>query len=289
MKIQSSLGNYFSASMFGGQPANIYNAGEQIAASTYGGHLTNFSRWHRFSLSYQKFESSTKAEEVGGLNLKTQLPGGLTITGQSQYDMISASERSRDLRLSLARRWISPLLRLFGSNTDKQQSSRLAIVAGTYPDYSYLGTELSLPMTDELKLVLNVKDYDYIVDNNSSRYYSSRLHWNTAAKGHLGTETGHMQSYDSNNNYQLLRLYGHWTPRLNLSSFKYLSSEVTVINYPHREANANKSILMSFGCGIDLFDDRWQMRFSGNYNREVGQKQNFLGLMTLSYRINSAI
>ena len=173
MKIQSSLGNYFSASMFGGQPANIYNAGEQIAASTYGGRLTNFSRWHRLSLSYQQFESSETIEEVGGLNLKTTLPAGLTLTGQSYYDMINHIERSRDLRLSFSKRWISPLLRLLKRDTSKQDNSPLAIVAGNNQDFSYLGTELSLPATSRAKLFLNIKNYDYVVEDNSARYYSS--------------------------------------------------------------------------------------------------------------------
>ncbi len=289
MKIQSSLGNYFSASMFGGQPANIYNAGEQIAASTYGGRLTNFSRWHRFSLSYQKFESSETIEEVGGLNLKTNLPAGLTLTGQSYYDMINHIERSRDLRLSFSKRWISPLLRLLKRDTSKQDNSPLAIVAGNNQDFSYLGTELSLPATSRAKLFLNIKNYDYVVEDNSARYYSSRLHWTASTKDYMGAETGFMQSRSRNNNYQIIRLYGHWTPSTNLFPFDNISSEATLINFPHREAGANKSVFMSFRCGKNLFDDQWQMGFSGNVNRAGDQETSLLGLVTLSYRINGNI
>ncbi len=283
MKVQSDLGRYFSVSLFSGQPANIYNADEQTAASTHGGRLTYFSRWHRFSLSYQQFESSGTIEETGGINLETTLPVGLSLTAQSRYDIARTSESSRDIRLSFARRWLSPLLHLFGKDGGKQGPAPLSIVAGNYPDYSYLGTELSLPTSTRTRLFLNVRNYNYVVEKNRSRYFSSSFQWKISLQGYLGAETGLMQSVNNDNRYQLIKLYGHWKPLYRSIPLDFLNSEMTLTNYPGKPASSSGSLFMSIGCGKAFQDDKWNLQFSSQYSHAETHKARYTGFLTLTF------
>jgi len=294
LRIRSDLGKYFSGSFFAGLPVAYSSDNGRDGDSIYGGRIANLTRWYNLGLSYQKVESDDEdAGEKAGLDVSAYLPAGINLSGRSSYNMDSEewAEHSYEAKFAVGMVSIRPFFQKFNYDDyfDDEAAgvNPFAMLAGSHEELTVAGTELSLPVGDQLTVAANFKNYDYKVFDDSSQYYSLQLTWTGESSNQLGGEAGIMSGDTAENRYYLIRMFGYWKDLPEALPLGFVSSEIVYVGYDEAIYGEDSSLFLSLSCGQKFMADALSLKLSADYSIDPYFDKEIQGMLTLSYHFSN--
>ncbi len=291
LRLSSDLGKYFSGSVYAGLPVDYSNENGRDGDSIYGARIANhMTGWYDLGLSYQKISNDSDSDEKAGMDLSAYLPLGINLYGFSSLNLDTDewAEHSYELRFSAGPVGIRPYFQKFRYEdyfgTDNTSVNPFAFLANSGEELTVVGTEATLPIGNSWTLVANIKNYDYKVLSDSSRYYSGKVIWSGEEGTQLGGEAGLMDGDTDQNKYLLVRVYGYWTQLPAMLPVGYVSSELMYVDYDQAIYGEDSSFFVSVGVGQKFLDDALDVKVSGDYSKDPYYDEDLQAMVTLSYR-----
>jgi hypothetical protein len=292
LRISSDLGDYFKASLYGGQPVGLDATNGRDGDSIYGGRIAHhLGNHYEVGLSYKKIENdSDTAEEMFGVDVSAFLPANMSVFGNSTYNQETEdwAEHSYELRIPLGQLLIKPYYQHF-SYADYFGTGANAVnpfqgLALSDEELSAYGVDALYSLDRTWTFGGKVKIYDY--DNfDGAETYSALLTWQGEEMTLLGGEIGHTAADDAaGNDYTLFRLYGYCEAMADQYWLDFFSGDLLLTYYDEDIYGEDASLFLSLSAGKKFMDEALTVALSGDYSQDPYFDDDLRGMLTLSYR-----
>jgi hypothetical protein len=311
VRLGGDLGNYFSLSLYGGQPVGLASDEGRSGDSIYGGRLAHrFGSRYELGLSYKSIDSDHEnAEEKAGFDLSLFMPANLSLYGNSAYNLETEgwAEQSYELRIPLGSVLIKPLFQHFSYEDyfgvgDKAVNPFRNLSQFNTPGSPALNPILGLAQFDEEltaygvdalwqlnpKWTLGGKAKFFTYDQRDEAQTASVLViWQGDGLTRVGGEVGRTMSDDTAaNEYTLLRLYGYREKMAERLWLDFISGDVMLVYYDEAIYGEKSSLFVSLGGGKRFLGDTLSIKLSADYSQDPYFDDDLRGMLTMSYFYN---
>jgi hypothetical protein len=298
VRVGGDLGDYFSLSLYGGQPVVYNSVNGGVGDSIFGGRLANrLNGRYELGVSYKTVDNdSDLAEQKVGVDLSLDLPANMSLYTNSAYNLITEGwgEQTYELRIPIANVLLKPnyvhfsYLDYFGIGDIHAANPKVAI--NPFQNLAKLGDELTASGLDALWKINDqwtvggkAKFYDY-KESDQAQTFSALATWKGANKLELGGELGRTNSDDEGvNEYTLVRLYGIQDALADRYWIDFVSSDLLVAFYDKDIYGQDKSVTVSLGGGKRFIKDSLSIKVSADYSKDPYYDHDLRGMVTMSY------
>lgn len=273
LRIGSDLGRYFTGSIYAGQPSDLDSENGREGDYIYGGRLAHRMRGlYDLGISYKSVDNDDHtAEEQVGADLSLFLPGGVSLSGGSVYDLESDGWAEHfytaDLKAGPLR--LRPFFEHYRFDdyfdADDRTPGTFQFLAGLDEKLTIFGGDVLWERQKGIELGARFKHYDYDERDETSQFYSLLGNWVTANKSQYGGELGRMDGESDESRYLLARGYffydGIKSPYL-----KFVTGDAVYVFYDDDVNGDDDSLTLSLGGGNRFLNDRLELRVAGEYN-----------------------
>jgi hypothetical protein len=294
LRLNSDLGKYFSASLYGGQPVALDSEEGRDGDSIYGGRLGHrLSGWYDVGVSYKTIDNdSDLAEEMLGIDLGVYLPYGISLYGFSSRNLETDGwgEHSYELRFRLAGADIRPYYQQFRYQdqfgTGANGSYPFRYLAETDEEVQVIGTDVTWQAGESWDFGLKAKGFEYDERDDKAQYYAALATWQGEQRCSVGGEAGVMDGDADEDRYLLLRAFAYWDQLPQWLPLAFLSGDVVWVDYQEDIYNEDTSLFLSLGGGWKFLEDALQVKLSGDYSNDPYFDEDVRGMLTVSYRLD---
>ncbi len=291
LRLSGNLGDYFSLSVYGGQPVGLNSVQGSDGDSIVGGRLAHHNGSHYdIGVSYKASENDGEtAEEMLGVDLAVSLPEDIRLSGFSNYNQESEgwAEQSWELRVPLGRFTLKPYYQQF-SYEDYFATGANAV--SVFQDRAASGEELTAYGLDALwqydqnwTFSGKVKQHDYD-QADSAQTYSVLAAWQGEEVTQYGAEIGRTAAGDTaGNEYTLVRVYVYSEKTGGRLGMAFLSADVLLAQYDEEIFGVDSSLFISLGGGKRFMGDALLVKLSGDYSQDPYFDEDLRGTLTVSY------
>lgn len=290
LSLFTDLGPYFALSLYGGLPVALDTAAGRSGDSIYGGRLAHhFGTRYEVGLSYRKVENDSQVQDQkAAIDLALALPGGVNLSGRSSYNLESDGfgEHFYEARFAIAELYFRPFFEKCdyrdyfapGSETP----SPFDLLSHSNEALTDYGTEVTWRKFSDWELGVKVKFYNYDVNNDSAAYYAGLATWHGENLTQVGGELGNMSGDAAANKYLLGRLFFYWDQPSGLP-LAFLSGDVVYARYDRTIFGQDSSLFASLGAGQRFFEQRLELKISGDYSSDPNFDNDWRGMLVASY------
>lgn len=291
LSLFTDLGDKFSLSAYGGFPVAFSTIQGRSGDQIYGGRISHhFASLYAIGLSYQQIKNdSEKQDQQLGIDTSFGLPGGVSLSGRSSYNLESDGWGEHFYQISAA---LGPFsfrpffekydYRDYFAGGDRTPNPFAILTQGNEELTSY-GTDLLWQKISNWDIGAKVKHFTYHVNDDTATYYAGLLTWHGASLTQIGGELGTMQGDAAKNNYLLSRLFFYWDrPKERLGSF--ISGDLVYALYDESIYGEDSSIFASLGVGQRFLKDRLELKLSGDYSADPNFDSDLRTMLVMNYR-----
>ena len=291
LRLSGDIGDYFSLSLYGGQPVGLDSEQGRDGDSIYGGRLSNRLGTHyEYGVSYKKTENDSETvEEMVGFDLALFLPANLNLFGFSKYNSDSNdwAEHSYELQIPIGSFQFTPYYRHFFYqeyfDTGANAVNPFRVLAQKDETLTAYGIDALWQMNDNWTFGGKVKLHDYD-ELDSAETYSLLAFWKGDGLTQYGTEVGRTISDDTaGNEYTLVRLYGYCEEMAEQFGINFFSADLLVAFYDEEIYGEDNSLFVSLAAGKRFLDDALSVKLSGDYSQDPYFDDDLRGMLTVSY------
>jgi hypothetical protein len=294
LRVGSDLGQYFSGSLYAGQPVALDSKSGRDGDLIYGGRISHhFGSGYNLGLSYKKVENeSDDAEEMLGVDSSLNLPHGIGFYGFSAYNRETEGwgEHSYELRFRLAEVNLRPYFQMFRYEdyfgTGVNSANPFLFLATTDEELTVLGSDLTWQVTEAWDVGGKFKTIDYDLRGDSSNFYSVLANWHGEGNTAVGGELGLMDGDSAENEYWLTRGY-FYLDQLGNCPLNFISGDVVYVSYDQAINNEDMAFFASLGAGKRFLEDALLVKLSGDWGTNPYFDDDLRGLLTISYAFGS--
>ncbi len=290
--LKGTLSEYFSASVYAGQPVGLSTTAGRSGDSIYGGRLAHKNKnFYEIGLSYQTSQNDgDTAANLLGIDLSAGLPMNASLYGYSTRNLETEgwAEHSYEVNFQLDRFSFRPFyeyysyLDYFDSGANATNPFKLLALSGE--DLSTFGVDASWRQSESFTFGGKFKAYSYD-QNQASNLISLIVSWNSESVEltQAGAEIGYMSGDAANNDYLLLRLYGFYDELGDRYWLDFISGDVVYALYDRDILGRSYSVFTSLGAGKTFFNDQLTLRLSGDYSQDPYFDDNLQVLLSASF------
>lgn len=294
LRLSTDLGRYFTASVYGGQPAALDAENGRDGDLLYGGRLGHrLAGWYDVGVSYKRVDNDDDlAEKMLGIDLGVYLPHGISLYGFSSRNLETDGwgEHAYELRFKLAGIDIRPYYQQFRFEdqfgTGANGAYPFRFLAETGEEIKVVGADATWSTGEAWDLGAKVKNYAYDRRDDDTRYYAALATWHASPSCSLGGEAGVMDGDASRDDYVLLRVYAFWDRLPQALPLGFLTGEVVWVGYREDIYGEDTSLFVSLGAGRRFLEDALEVRLSGDYSRDPYFDHDVRGMLTVSYSLD---
>ncbi|MDF1526936.1 MAG: hypothetical protein RRA15_12260 [bacterium] len=291
LRLNGNLGDYFSLSVYGGQPVGLNAVQGSDGDSIVGGRLAHHNgSKYEIGVSFKASENDGEtAEEMMGVDLALALPEDIRLSGYSAYNQESEdwAEQSWELRVPVGHFVLKPYYQHF-SYEDYFATGANAV--SVFQDRAASGEELTAYGLDALwqydqnwTIGGKVKQHDYD-QADSAQTYSVLAAWQGEELTQYGAEIGRTAAGDSvGNDYTLVRLYGYNEAMGGRLGVDFVSADLLLAQYDEEIYGKDSSLFLSLGGGKRFMGDALSVKLSGDYSQDAYFDEDVRGTLTVSY------
>ena len=291
MRLSGNLGNYFSLSVYGGQPVGLSSEQGRSGDSIIGGRLAHrYATRYEVGLSYKASENDNEtAEDMLGVDLTLSLPLNLSLFGYSSYNQESEdwAEHSWELRVPLGHFVLKPYYQsfsyedYFAAGANAVNPFRLLAQSGEI--LTAYGLDALWQYDDNWTFGGKVKQHDYD-QLDPAQTYSVLVAWQDEETTRYGAEVGRTAAGDTaDNDYTLVRIYGFTEAMAGRLGIDYISADLVLAYYDEEIYGEDSSLFASFGGGKRFMGDAMTVKLSGDYSQDPYFNKDLRGTLTVSY------
>lgn len=296
--LKGSLGAYFSADGYAGQPVGLSTTNGRDGDSIFGGRIAHHNQsLYEVGVSYKATNNdSDTAESMLGFDLAFALPMNANFYGYSTRNLETEgwAEHSYELNINFGRLDIRPFFEYYAYrdyfDTGANSTNPFSLLAQSGEELSMLGFDASWKQSDSLTFGGKFKSYNYD-QNQASNFISLLVTWQSeeVEQTQLGAEIGYMNGEAALNDYLLLRLYGYKDELRDQFWVDFVSADVVYALYDRDIFGRSYSLFTSLGTGRSFFNDRLTLRLSGDYSQDPHFDDNLQALLTASFSFDFSL
>ena len=291
LRLSSDLGQFFTGSIYAGQPVGLDDTQGRSGDILYGVHLIHHMiGQYDLGLSYKRIKNdSREVEEMAGLDLSAYLPFGIDLYGFSAYNLANDgwAEHSYDLNFTIGPVSMRPYYQKFQYDdyfgTTAKVVNPFSFLANTDEKLQVVGTDLTLPVGESWTMTAKAKHYDYDVLDETSQYYAYQSTWSGEGANQIGTEFGFMNGDTARNSYYLVRLFTYWDQIADFWPISFISTDLVYVVYDTAIYNEDQSLFLSLGVGKKFVDEKLELKLSADYSQDPYFDNDLRGMLTASY------
>ena len=262
-------------SAYGGLPVALKSTEGRSGDLTYGGRVFHGSDAHyEIGVSYKTVsgDQGEDEERLGG-DIFLYFPGNVLLSGFSTYNLVTRgwAEHAYELSFNLSDLYIKPVYQHFNYDdffTPGSISSQpFRFLAQTGETLSLTGGELTWRRYGGLNLGAKYNHYRYTLRQESANYVAGLLDCPFGAV-QTGAEIGRMDGDTPENSYLLTRAYFYWDRSSGVLRNGFFTGDVVYVAYDQDIFGKSYSFFSSLGLGRRFFEDRLEMRLSGDYSSD---------------------
>ena len=296
LRFSTDLGNYFTTSLYAGQPVGLDSTNGRSSDSIYGGRIAlHKGMLGELGLSYKKTENDgDTAEEMAGIDISAVLPWGVNLYGRSVRNTESEgwAEHSYELDFSMGAFNFRPYYSMFKYedyfDTGANSVNPFKIMATTGEEIDIVGLDVTWLESESWTFGGKFKYYDYdIADTNY--YYSALATWHGEGMTEIGGELGYMDGDLSKQTYLLTRLYGYWDGLGDALWVDFATADMVYASYDEDIYNQDYSFFSSLGVGKTFMDGALNIKFSGDYSADPYFDDDLRGMLNLTYKFDQGL
>ena len=290
LRVSSDLGDYFSLSLYGGQPVALDTDNGRSGDSIWGGRLAHhYQNKYTLGLSYKSIiNDSTTVEKLVGVDLSASLPAHMNFYGYSSYNSETSgwAEQNYELRIPVASVLFKPYFQHFAYKdyfgTGANAIGPFRYLALTDEALSAYGLDAIWSVNEEWTLTAKAKFFDYDQKDNAATY-SAQLAWH-GDKSQYGGEVGRtVADKTAGNDYTLVRLFGYCEAMADTYWVDFVSSDVLLAYYDEAIYGKDSSVFVSLGTGKHFLNDALEVKISGDYSRDPYFDNDLRGTLSFAY------
>ncbi len=283
----ADLAPWIGFSAYGGLPVALDSAEGRSGDFTYGGRV-----FHRLDARYEigvayKTISGDQGEDEERLagDLFFYFLGNTVLSGFSSYNLITDgwAEHSYEVTFNLSDLYIKPYYQHFNYDdffTPGSISSQpFRFLAETGETLSLIGGEVTWRQYGGLNLGAKYNHYRYKLRQETANYFGGLLDYPFGAV-QTGAEIGRMDGDTPENSYLLSRAFFYWNRSSGLLRNGFFTGDVVYVVYDEEIFNKSFSFFSSLGIGKRFFQDRLEMRLSGDYSSDPFFDSDFRLMLT---------
>lgn len=291
LRLSGDLGDYFSLSVYGGQPVGLDSEQGRSGDSIFGGRLAHrFGTNYEIGLSYKTIDNDDEtAEEMLGTDLAFFLPANLSLFGNSTYNRESEdwAEHSYDLRIPLGSLVFKPYYRHFTYedyfDTGANAVNPFRILAQSDEELTAYGIDALWQFDQNWTYGAKLKLHDYD-ERDGAETYSVLAIWQGEDLTQYGAEIGRSVADEADgNDYTLVRLYGYCEAMGERFGIDFFSADMLVAFYDDEIYGEDSSLFVSLGGGKRFMNDALSVKLSGDYSQDPYFDDDLRGMLTMSY------
>jgi hypothetical protein len=291
LRLSGDIGDYFSASLYGGQPVGLDSTQGRGGDSIYGGRLAHHLGSHyEAGVSYKSISNDhDTTEEMIGIDMSVFLPADLSFYGFSSYNNETNDwgEHSYELRIPVGSVLIKPYYQHFNYegyfDTGANSVSPFNWLSQTGEKLSAYGVDASWKINQTWTLGGKAKIFDY-KDFDNAETFSAQLTWQGDGLTQYGGEIGHTSANDvADNDYTLVRLFGYCDAMAGQFWLDFFSADAMMTFYDKDIYNEDSSFFVSLGTGKRFLNNALSVTLSGDYSQDAYFDDDLRGMMTMSY------
>jgi len=291
LRLSGNLGDYFSLSVYGGQPVGLNAVQGSDGDSIVGGRLAHHNgSKYEIGVSFKASENDGEtAEEMMGVDLALSLPSDLRLSGYSTYNQESEdwAEQSWELRVPLGRFTLKPYYQQFSYEdyfaAGANAVNPFLLLAQSTEELTAYGVDALYQYNSSWNFGCKVKQYAYD-ELDAAQTYSVLAAWQGENRTQYGAEIGRTAAGDTaDNDYTLVRVYGYSEAAGGRLGMDFLSGDVLLAQYDEEIYGTDSSVFASFGGGKRFMGDALSVKLSGDYSQDPYFDKDIRGTLTVSY------
>jgi hypothetical protein len=291
LRLSGDLGNYFSLSLYGGQPVALDSEQGRGGDSIYGGRLANhIGNHYEIGVSYKSIDNDHEnTEEMFGIDLSVALPANLRLYGFSSYNdkKNDWAEHSYELRIPVGSVSITPFYQHFDYEgyfgTGVNAVNPFKWLSQTGEDLTAYGVNALWQLNESWTLGGKAKFFTYDKLDNAQTY-SAQLAWQGDSMTQYGGEIGYTSADNTaDNDYTLFRLFGYCDAMAGRIWVDFVSADLLMTFYKNDIYNEDNSLFVSLGTGKKFLNDALTFTLSGDYSQDPYFDDDLRGMVTMSY------
>jgi hypothetical protein len=291
LRLSGNLGDYFSLSVYGGQPVGLNSVQGSDGDSIFGGRLAhrNGSKYE-IGVSYKASENDDEtAEEMMGVDLALSLPENIRLSGYSSYNQESEgwAEQSWELRVPLGSVTFKPYYQQFSYedyfSTGANAVNPFLLLAQSAEELTAYGLDALWQYDRNWTFGGKLKQHEYD-QADSAQTYSVLAAWQGGDLSQYGAEIGRTAGGDTaGNEYNLVRVYGYSEKMGGRIGVDFISADMLMAAYDEEIYGKDSSLFVSLGAGRRYMGDALAVKLSGDYSQDPYFDEDLRGTLTVSY------
>jgi hypothetical protein len=291
LRLNGNLGDFFSLSVYGGQPVGLGKVQGSDGDSIVGGRLSHhYGSRYEIGISFKASENDKEtAEEMMGVDLALSLADAVSLSGFSSYNQESEdwAEQSWELRVPLGRVTLKPYYQQF-SYEDYFSTGANAVnpflgLAQSTEELTAYGLDALWQYNQNWTFGGKLKQHEYD-EADSAQTYSILAAFKGDEMTQYGAEIGRTAAADTaDNEYTLVRLYGFSEKMGGRLGVDFISADMVMAAYDEEIYGKDSSLFVSFGAGRRYMGDALSVKLSGDYSQDPYFDEDLRGTCTVSY------
>ncbi len=296
LQISAPLWPFLDVELFGGVPFSDDREGEESGNLLYGGSLTlrGGSMYH-LTAGYKSVAYDTiDDEQILNVNVGVQPFDPLYFSGRTTYNLATRewAEHAYQLTVVYGNLSIAPYYQryqfadIFGDNADSSPTP-FRLFANTDDVLDVMGGSIEWRAGAGISTGITVEQYAHSENDASALSSQLRLGWQPLPYLQLGTDVGVVAGDTDQTSYQLGRIF-FYLDRIPVSMLKLsFSGDVLLVKYDEALYGKDQSLDLSGSVGTTLFNDRLELKLTGEYSENPYFLDDLRGTLMLIYNIGT--
>jgi len=286
VRVSADLTDYFSASVYGGQPVALEEVDGRSGDRIWGGRLGHhLGRLYAVGLSYKRVDNDgEKQEEALGVDSSLNVGTFATLHGTSVRNLETDQwqEHSYEARLPVGRFILAPYFQRFDYeayfDTGANSGSPFRFLADSSETVTILGGDVTWNVTGALELGARAKHFNYQERDENAWYYAGLATWHLRSLGQVGGEVGRMDGDTDDTSYTQVRgfFYREMAPG-------FVSGDLVYVRYDEDIYGENRSLFASLSGGRRFLEKKLELSLSGDYSADPYFDRDLRGMLNLKY------
>ncbi len=262
-------------SAYGGLPVALQSDEDRDKDITWGTRVFHrLAAYYEIGLSYKMITGDIgEDDERLAIDLFLSLPSRASLSGFSSKNLVTDGwgEHSYEINFYLNNLTLKPYYQrvsyedFFNSGTISARPFRF--LSATDEILSFYGGEITWPFSGSFEIGARYNYYDYDIRQENASYLSGLLN-GRVGKALLGAEVGLMDGDSNENSYMLTRVFFYWNSPIKLLEKGMFTGDIVYVTYDEEISNKKSSLFASLGLGRRFFEDRLELRLSGDYSSD---------------------
>ncbi|MBU1710488.1 MAG: hypothetical protein KKE17_10835 [Proteobacteria bacterium] len=289
LRVTGDITPYFTLSAYGGLPVSLDKENGRNGDSIWGAKIAHHKgTLYNVGVSYKQiYNDDIEDEEILGIDLALTPAGPISFSGLSSRNLLSNewAEHSYEAPFRLFEKNVRPYFHQFEYdglfNTRSNSADPFRFLAGTDETLTIIGSDIYWWQSEKWDLAFKVKNYDYDIRTDTSRFYSSLLTWHGEELSQVGGEMGVMEGAAAENDYLLGRAFFYWDQPADNKAFDFVTGDLLYVYYNETIFGQDNSLFLSLGIGSHFFNKSLAVKLSVDYSSDPFYDNDFRGTLRI--------